>query len=215
MPVRRLAFVAALAVLGAACSDQTGPLSPAQAPLLAHVQDDGGNDEGIHVLQQSPAAPPLQTYDTTFWVHKGKAFTLTVDYQPAAGERIGRPFLRLDVPKYALLADSAGSLLDKRDSVAMTLSIDSLGFSVEFGPSGLMFSADFPAQLTLCYENMDPDVNRDGVVDAGDQALQQQISFWYQSVQADPWLKLPTRYDSENPCISTPLYHFSLYAVSY
>jgi len=210
MRARPLPFLFALALLAPGCGDETGPLPTALQPAYSTMAGDP-----IHILQQSPGAPPLQTYQTSFTVRKGQAFTLAVDYEPAAGETVGKPFLRFDLPRDGLIAGAGGAHLDRGDSVVMTLSIDSLGFSVDFGPSGVKFSAKSPARLTICYQNMDPDLNRDGVVDATDQALQQQISFWYQSMKAGSWFKLPTKYDSANPCISTPLYHFSQYAVSW
>ena len=211
MRTRRLAFAVALAAVAFGCTDQPGPLSSVPAPVYALVQD----DTAIHILQQSPAAPPLQTYHASFTVYKGQAFTLTVDYQPAPGETAGKPFLRFYLPKDGLIAGGGGAHLGRGDAVEMTLGIDSLGFSVDFGPSGVKFSAKSPAQLTMCYQNMDPDLNGDGVVDATDQALQQQLSFWYQSMKEGDWFKLETKYDPANPCITAPLHHFSQYAVSW
>lgn len=214
MFVRRcgIPLVLALCVTGGwGCADGIGPQPATVQPPLFSVAP---SYPAAHLLQQAPTAPPLGTYQVSFWADWGKESRVRVNYQPAAGEKVGRPFLYFNIPKEGLVA-VGGVLLQKGDSVFITMSIDPVSFAVDFGPSGLRFSAESPATLVMCYENMNPDLNGDGVVDAADQTLQEQISFWYQSVKADSWVKLPTMYDSENPCVATPLYHFSQYGVAW
>ena len=195
-----------------ACRDMGAPSGEPQTPalLITNVMPDGP-----HILQQSPSAPPLETYQTSLWVRKGTEFNISVRYQPAAGQSVGDPFLHFNLPKDGLIAGAGGKALGKADSVLLTLTIDPVAFSTEFGPSGVKFSAKSPATLVMCYQNMNPDLNADGVVDDQDAALQQQISFWTQSMKADAWFKLPTKYDPANPCAQAKLYHFSYYAVSW
>ncbi|HEV8399268.1 MAG TPA: hypothetical protein VGQ18_05440 [Gemmatimonadales bacterium] len=170
---------------------------------------------GVHILQQAPTAPPLETYTTAFWVTKGKAATLVVNYQSPDGQSVPDPFLVFSVPKDGLIAGADDPHMAKGDSILLTLSIDPNGFLAHFGPSGVKFSAKAPAVLTMCYEYMDPDLNGDGIVDDTDKALQQQLSFWTQSMKAGDWFKLPTKYDPANPCVSAQIFHFSEYAVSW
>jgi hypothetical protein len=209
MRVHRLPISVALVLVVGGCADQAGSFS---VPVFDTVI----GDSPTHILQQSPTAPPLSAYETTFWAKKGKESRIPVDYVPVDGQKVGQPFLYFNIPKEGLIAGPAGTVLAKNDSVLMTLTIDPVSFSADLQPSGVKFSVTSPASLTICYENMNQDLNGDGVVDGTDELLQQQISFWYQSEKGDSWwVKLPSKYDGTNPCVSTPLYHFSYYAVSW
>ena len=115
-----------------------------------------------------------------------------------------------------VLAGGDGARLAKNDSVFVTLTIDPVALSVGFQPTGVLFSIGSPASLTLWYGNANPDLNRDGVVDATDQALKQQLAIWYNVGQRHtPWFKLSSNRDTTQPFIVTALYHFSYYAVSW
>jgi hypothetical protein len=85
---------------------------------------------------------------------------------------------------------------------------------VDFQPSGVWFSHGLPARLTIWYENADPDLNGDGVVDPTDQMLQQQIALWGRAENA-AWVRLLSDNDPTLPSVSTVLHHFSEYAVSW
>jgi hypothetical protein len=172
-------------------------------------------DSGLHVLQQAPGAPPLETYQVSFWAYRGQASTVQVNYQPAARDTVGQPFLRFDIPEDGLRTGADGVRLQEGDSVFVTLTIDPVVFSVDFQPSGLVFSRRLPASLTLWYENANPDLNGDGAVDATDQALQQQLALWCRLVGTRSWFKLSSNNDATLPSVSTALYHFSEYAVSW
>ena len=100
------------------------------------------------------------------------------------------------------------------DSVLVTVIIDPVTFTVDFQPSGVWFSNGNSARLTIWYENADPDLNGDGVVDNVDQLLQQQIALWYHA-SATHWEPLSSLNDPTLPSVSTVLSHFSEYAVSY
>lgn len=200
----------ALALFAAGCSD--GALPTGIAAPLANVVE---SSTGLHVLRQAPTAPPLETYRVSFWAYKGAASTVTVNYQPGAGQSVGQPFLRFDIARNGLLAGGGGVPLRTGDSVAVTLTIDSVRFAVNFQPSGVVFSPGSVATLTLWYQNADPDLNGDGVVDAADEALKQQLALWYRRGNTYSWLKLSSDNDTTLPAVSTALYHFSEYAVSW
>jgi hypothetical protein len=200
----------------AGCREPTAPTAPPTAPrVLGEVESLATTDSGLHVLQQAPGAPPLETYQVSFWAYRGQASTVQVNYQPTAGDTAGRPFLRFDIPENGLRADSDGVRLQQGDSVFITLTIDSVAFSVDFQPSGVVFSKHFPASLTLWYENANPDLNGDGVVDDADQGLLQQLAVWCRPVGARSWFMLSSNNDATLPSISTALYHFSEYALSW
>ncbi len=201
----------------AACRDAAAPLNEngagSQLSVTPEMVSQPTSPTGIHILQQSPTAPLLETYQVSFWAYVGKASTVTVNYQPAAGQSLGQPFLRFDIPKHGLVAGAGGAPLNRGDSVSVTLTIDSVSFSVHFQPSGVLFSTQFPANLTIWYENANPDLNGDGVVDATDQMLLQQLALWYHAKAH--WSKLSSNNDTAQLSVSTALYHFSEYAVSW
>ena len=209
MLTRRVWLAVAILMAVGGCRDAAEP--SAVADVVASPDPLGP----VHILQQAPTAPALETYQTSFWVTKGKAATLVVNYQSPDGQTVADRFLQFDLPKDGLIAGAYDPHMAKGDSILLTLSIDPTGFLAHFGPSGVKFSAKSPAILTMCYEHMDPDLNGDGIVDETDEALQQQISFWTQSMKAGDWFKLPTQYDPANPCVTAKLYHFSEYAVSW
>jgi hypothetical protein len=184
----------------------------------------------MHILRQSPTAPPLETYQVSFWARRDKASTVIVNYQPAAGQSVGDPFLRFDIPKDGLQEgrdrrhgdrrhsegrDGDRRHGEERDSVLITLTIDPENFSVEFEPSGVVFSRRHPATLAIWYGNADPDLNGDGVVDATDRALAEQLALWVRQAQPAPWLKVLSQTETGQQWVWTALRHFSEYAVSW
>ncbi len=202
----------------AGCRDVAAPLNEnvagPQLSMTGEVVGQATSSRQIHILQQASTAPPLETYQVSFWAYVGKASTVTVNYQPAAGQSVGQPFLRFDIPKKGLVAGADGAPLHRGDSVSVTLTIDPVSFSVHFQPSGVLFSTRFPANLAIWYENANPDLNGDGVVDATDQMLRQQLALWYHAAKTH-WIKLSSNNDTTLPSVSTALYHFSEYAVSW
>ena len=216
----RLGLPLSVALALAGCRDVTAPPSEQYAAgrqlgMTAQLASEPESPPAGHILQQAPAAPRLEAYQVSFWIYNGEASTITVNYQPGAGELVGQPFLRFDVPKHGLVAGAEGTLLEKDDSVAVTLTIDSLSFAVDFQPAGLLFSTHFPATLAMWYENADPDLNADGVVNAVDDSLKQQFTLRNLAAKTFPWLKASSENDTTKACVSTVLFHFSEYAVTW
>jgi hypothetical protein len=210
--ISRLWLPIAILLALAGCRDAAAPLD--EQNLVGRVVRPPTSSAGPHILRQSPTAPPLETYRVSFWAYKGKASAVAVNYQPAAGQWVGQPFLRFDIPKNGLVAGADGVPLKRGDSVWVTLTIDSLSFAVVFKPSGVLFSAKFPATLTIWYENADPDLDGDGVVNGKDKQLEQQLAFWYHAAKTR-WSRLSSNNDTALLSVSTGLYHFSEYAVSW
>ncbi len=215
----RLWLPVAILVALAGCRDVAAPpneqnVADPRLGVTGEVVSQGTSSTQIHTLQQASTAPPLETYQVSFWAYVGKASTVTVNYQPAAGQSLGQPFLRFDIPKHGLVAGAGGKPLKRGDSVSVSLAIDSVSFSVHFQPSGVLFSTNFPANLAIWYENANPDLNGDGVVDAIDQTLKQQLALWYHAPKTH-WSRLSSTNDTKQALVSTPLYHFSEYAVSW
>jgi hypothetical protein len=199
-----------LALLAAGCSDQVGPSSA--VPALVAQRNSGSS---IPILQQSATAPALETYHVAFMAHVGQPSLVTVRYEPTAGQVVGDPFLRFEIPRNGLVAGASGIPLRRGDSIAMTLTIDPNSFSVDFQPSGVIFAANAPARLAIWYGNANLDLNGNGILDGNDRALVDQLAIWYQLAPSAAWFKQLSRNDPTQTLVGTELYHFSEYAVSW
>jgi len=211
MSAPRALILVALALLAAGCSDRLGP--DAAAPgLLAARQ--GSNT--LPILQQAATAPALETYQVRFVAYVGQSSLVTVRYRPTAGQTVGDPFLRFEIPRNGLIAGASGVPLRRGDAIAMTLTIDPNSFLVDFQPSGVIFAANAPARLAIWYGNANLDLNGNGVVlDGNDRALVDQLAIWYQLSPSASWFKQLSRNDPTQKLVGTELYHFSEYAVSW
>ncbi len=224
----RLRLSVAILLVLAGCRDAAAPFD--EPNVLGDVVSQPTAAAGVHILRQSPTAPPLETYQVSFWARRDQASTVIVNYQPAAGESVGHPFLRFDIPKDGLQEgrdrrhgdrrhseerDGDRRHGEERDSVLITLTIDPENFSVEFEPSGVVFSRRHPATLAIWYGNADPDLNGDGFVDATDQALAAQLALWVRQAEPAPWLKVLSQTETGQQWVWTALRHFSEYAVSW
>ncbi len=203
----------------AGCRDAVTPLDGPQlagsAPtMLGEMTSLPTDAEGMHILQQGAAAPALETYQVSFWARKDRASTVVVNYTT------GEPFLRFDIPRDGLKRgpgdnDDDDRKLRKHDSLLITLTIDPRTFTVDFQPSGVVFDKHHRATLAMWYENANPDLNGDGVVDATDYALTQQLAIWTRHAKRAPWMKLASGDGAFLPFVWTELRHFSQYAVSW
>jgi hypothetical protein len=212
MSVRPSLIPLALVVFAAACSDSVGPLPTTVPPSFGYVAADSADQ---HILRQSPTAPALATYQVSFWARHDMESTVAVDYQPAAGQSVGQPFLRFRIPKFGLKTGPDGTRLYGSDSVFITLTIDSLKLSVDFQPSGVVFSDVFSAGLVMWYVNANPDLNGDGVVNSTDQMLEQQLALSEEPTKVSGWFKTATKNDTTQKFVAADVYHFSQYAVAW
>jgi len=226
---RRLALPLALALLLGGCGDATAPLAQPKldAPRYQLTPWSGDSDwyapgtlqtpwsAGIPTLRQSPTAPALETYQLSFVVSGRHAASVTVNYLPVGDQKVGQPFLSFSIPRGGILTVPGGRPFSRNDSLTITLTIDPVNFDVDFQPSGVIFANNAPAVLTLWYENADPDCNGDGVVDSTDQALRQQLTFYYQVAGSTTWAKQLSKNDPTMPSVTSALYHFSEWALSW
>jgi hypothetical protein len=215
MSLRHSLIPLALALFAAGCSDATGPLPAAIQPPLAQTASLSSSWTDVHILQQAPTAPPLETYQVSFWARHDRESTVAVNYLPAAGQTVGQPFLRFRIPKFGLKWGPDGRRVYGTDSVLITLTIDTLRLSVDFQPSGVVFSDVFSAGLVIWYVNANPDLNGDGVVDSTDQMLEQQLALSEEPTKVNGWFKVATKNDTTQKYVATDVYHFSEYAVSW
>ncbi len=211
MTLRRrwlFAISVALGLAAAACSDPTAPLSTRDATAL---QADVLADWGVPpcILKQSSVAPPLETYQVGVWVRHDRESTVAVNYAS------GQPYLSLRIPRFGLKWAPDGTRIQGSDSVLVTLILDPVNLSVSFQPSGLVFSDVFPAQLVMYYENANPDLNGDGVVDFTDWVLKLQLGIWGHSDRTPGWFRVGSRNNTSQQFVAGYIYHFSDYAVSW
>jgi hypothetical protein len=182
---------------------------------LGAITGTTASSDQLHQLRQSPQAPPLERYQVSFWARKSGASSVRVNYLPEAGQPVGAPFLRFDIPRDGLVSTPDEGHLGRRDSVLITLTIDPVTFSVDFQPSGVTFSKRLPASLSIWYGNADPDMNGDGVVDSADQTVAGQLALWTRDVSQSSWLQLFSGIDPVEPVVFSTLFHFSEYTVSW
>jgi len=203
---RRLSLPFAIVLTLAGCRDGIAPLDER---TVAGPQAETVVDWPMpqHMLQQSPTAPALETYQLSFWVRHDRETTVAVNC------RSGQPFLRFHIPKFGLMRRPDGTRVWGKDSLLITATLDTVNLAVQFQPSGVQFSTVLAPQLVLYYENANPDLNRDGVVDATDQALEQQLAIWGQTARTQGWFHVASRNNSTQQYVAATLYHFSQYAI--
>ncbi len=199
----------ALAMVAAGCSDFAAPSTPAVPPLTQTV----ATTTAIPMLRQAATAPRLRTYQMSFWAKRGTQTTVGVYYRRVPGQLMSDPFLRFKIPINGLVA-AGGVPLSRGDSVLITLTIDTIYFRVDFQPSGVVFSSSSPAQLAFWYQDANPDMNGDGVVDGADKLIEQNLAVYSKS-GGSSWGKLLSRNDPTQQVVGAEVLHFSQYAVSW
>ncbi len=212
MRVRLFPLRLALAMVAAGCSDFAAPSTPAVPPPLA--QTVATTTTAIPMLRQAPTAPRLQTYQMSFWARRGTQTTVGVYYRRGPGQPTSEPFLRFKIPINGLVAGANGVPLGRGDSVLITLKIDTTYFRVDFEPSGVIFSSSSPALLAFWYQDANPDMNGDGVVDGADQLIEQNLAVYSKS-GGSSWGKLVSKNDPTQQAVGAEVLHFSQYAVSW
>ncbi len=78
----------------------------------------------------------------------------------------------------------------------------------------VVFSSSSPAQLAFWYQDANPDMNGDGVVDGADQLIKQNLAVYSKS-GGSSWGKLLSRNDPTQQVVGAEVLHFSQYAVSW
>jgi hypothetical protein len=192
-------LLAASIAVGACGSDTTGP-----------QPGDTVGPNALHIARQAAAAPVLQAYSASFWAVRGQSRTLEIDYVDA------EDFFRLDIPGDALLRRPDGSTILPGDSVLITVTIDSARVLFQFEPSGLVFDPNHPAKLRIDYGRADDDLDEDGDVDAGDDAIENTwLGVWRQGNTGANWVRLGTIHSSSLEEFEADLIGFSNYAMGW
>ena len=220
MRMRYATFALALVLFTASCTDERSVLAPSLGPT-AEAADVTAlmalEVDAARLLRHAPDAPALETYQVSFWVSRQKGGKVEVDYRSTRRGREGQRFLKFEVANRSVESWPGMNPRSRRDSVQITLTIDTVLMSVQFEPSGLTFKQSKPAKLTFWYGNADPDLNGDGAVDEADSQLAEQIAVWQEGDQGEH--RKVRRMNSENDrgrkYLTAWIDHFSQYGVSW
>jgi hypothetical protein len=151
----------------------------------------------------------LTQYQATFWAKRGISRTLQINYSANGGTS---PFMKLTVsdPTYV---PGRGNLA-VGDSVLMTATVDPNALTISLEPHQTQFGT--PSQLQIWYGGAGGDLNDDGVVDANDSYIENNLlGMWYQADPTGPWSQISATQSLSTKSFTTALQHFSGYSVSW
>jgi hypothetical protein len=194
--MRRLINILATAVLLLSGCDPAGPVEQEvrrqeliALPPTSWIEFTSRSEEQLTFAQYGPGTAPA-TLEASFWAVRGQNRTLRIPYN---GQDPGySPFFEFRVGPHSLLTYPNGLPFQRGDSVQITVTLDPRRFVYRFEPSGLTFSPVSPARLRVNHRGAHPDVNRDGVVDFVDAALELRFRIWQQQVPGQPWVPVPS-----------------------
>jgi hypothetical protein len=157
--------------------------SAGEAADTVPVVVEGGAPTGaLRFVALALTAPPLVTYDTSFWAVKGSNRELEIRTVASAHDEDGERFLRFEVPAETLLRRPDGTLFQEDDSVRIHVRVSPDEFIFQFEPSGLRFDPERPARLEVRYADADED----------DLAREQEFALWKQESPVSAWLRIAT-----------------------
>ena len=196
--MRRLLLICSAALL-LSCSDSSGP--------------DGVPTTQLHIIQQDPLAPPLDSIVARLWAKVGEGREVRLDYQPGAS---AEDFLRFEVPGDGLLRKPDGTAFQAGDSIQITITvIDPARFAFRFEPAGLQFNPAQPARLKIYYYNANHDFDGDGDVDAADTAIEHTLDLWRRETATAPWFRVGSVKFEELDEIDANILSFTEYAIAW
>jgi hypothetical protein len=153
-------------------------------------------------------------YYASFWAKRGVDRGVMVYYRNSSDEA-WQPYERFVVPAGALAYRPDGSPIAVGDSVLITMAIDLAQMVTTYGPSGLQFSSGTPSSLQKWYTGASGDFNGDGVSDASDTYIEQNLlDMWTQS-GTQPWSATSAQHSITEKWFKVWPEHFSGYAISW
>jgi hypothetical protein len=171
--IRRVIVPVCVALL-LGCSDNAGPTGVPNAQL--------------HIIKESPTAPPLAASQASFWAKVGESRELRLGYKGLTPTDTGEELLRFEVAGDALFRKPDGTAFQAGDSILITITIvDTTRFLFRFDPSGLQFNPAQPARLKVYYYQANHDFNGDGVIDSADTNIEHQLDVWRRESVSAPW----------------------------
>jgi hypothetical protein len=169
----------------------------------------------LNIVWLASNRPEFYGNSVSFWAKQGQDTEGSLYFKGENGDR-GEEYARLRIRQGSLKSYPDGRPFGAQDSVLVTMRVaDETKIIIELLPSGLQFNAGSPAELRLEYDNDDPDLNHDGVVNAADEALQHQLAAWVQEVLNGPFAKAASVNSESLEEIEATLLGFSRLAVAY
>jgi hypothetical protein len=170
----------------------------------------------MHFLRPRTGAPAFVSLSASFYAKLGEDRSVAIYYHATPGAADSVKFLDFRVFAGSLATSPEGRTYLPRDSVLITVTItDPARMQVQFEPSGLKFSTASPAQLELSFREADDDLNADGVMDAQDTALKEQLAIWVQESPGGLWTKLSSALFLDLEELVADVAGFSGYAAAY
>jgi len=202
--MRRLFVGFVVLAIALACSDTSGPMTTPVPPSR------------LHIVAQGASAPPLLTDSVSFYAVWGQDREVRMYYQGATPGVPGEEMLRFKVPGDGLLRRPDGTAFQPGDSILIVVkAIDPTKFLFDFQPTGLEFSPDHPAQLTLQYHNDEHDYNGDGTVDTADARIRGRLDVWQRRPPDTLWYRLgASNYESYEE-LDVKIPHFTDHAIAW
>lgn len=188
------AAVVMLSLMAVACdSDSSGP----------EIQDTLTEDQ-LEFVPRKSTAPPLVTLDTSFWAVRGEQRTLEIRFAGQGGTGTGTRFLEFEVEDESLSRRPDGTSFVLGDSIEISVSIDPQLYLIDFGPSGLEFNPQEPAELEIEYD------------EAEDDFLEREAEFdvWRQEGTGQPWQRQASVQFEELDEIEVSIFGFTRFALA-
>jgi len=202
--MRRLFVGFVVLAIALACSDTSAPVTT-RLPMSQ-----------LHIVAQGASAPPLYADSVSFYAVLGRDREVRMYYLGATPGARGEECLRFKVPGDGLLRRPDGIAFQPGDSILIVVkAIDPTKFLFDFQPTGLEFSPDHPAELTLQYHNDEHDYNGDGTVDTTDARIQGQLDVWQRRPPDTLWYRLgASNYESYEE-LDVKIPHFTDHAIAW
>lgn len=200
-----LATILALAAAGCGDDDVTGP-------------DASGVPEAqLTFVQPSDTAPPLLTTDTSVVATRGEELDVEIFYEDPddPGQR-GDRFLRFQLDEESLLRypddhPMAGANFGPGDTVTIRIRVSTDTLLADFGPDGLRFDRDEPAELRIRYAEGDRDTDDDG---EDEEDFEDEVDLWRQEAPGEEWFRVGRLKDFEADEIEADLDSFTRFAAA-
>lgn len=190
-------------------------LALALAPACGDDDPDARTEDELNALEIRPDAPPLERTDTSFYAVKGEEREVVIYFTDGAGGR-GSIFFLLRLFPGSLASRPDGTPIAVGDSVLITVrAADPSRVLFDVEPSGLSFDPLAPPLMLLHYNEVDPDFDGDGDVDAADLGIEQRLTVWRQEAPGGAFRRLESTVDLLLDGVGTLLAGFSRYAISY
>lgn len=190
-------------------------LALALAPGCGDDDPEARTEDELNALEIRPDAPPLERTDTSFYAVKGQQREISIYFTDGAGGR-GSIFLLLRLFPGSLVSLPDGTPIAEGDSVLITVrAADPSRVLFDVEPTGLTFDPAAPALILLHYNEVDPDFDGDGDLDAADADIERRLTIWRQETPGDVFRRLESTVDLLLDGVATSLTGLSRYAISY